>query len=150
MNNVASNLMRFQGNLQVLEQFHTSPHQVRAVAAQPQRLTIRAVYLSDLHQIQQIYLADSSKENFSDRTEKFGLPLVLACIGKEVIGYASMVFNANHQSEIHLFFKQEFESEEMRAQLYDCVQAEPSFILGRGLKLENSITRFTNWLNTTI
>lgn len=150
MNNVATNLLKFQGDSQILEQIRTSPHQLEAVPELSEKAIIRDVYLSDLHQIQQIYLINLSKEKFSERTEKIGLPLALSSIGKEVTGYASVVYNENHQAEINFFFKQGFESEEIKEQLFDRARTEMNSMLGKGLKPENAVTRFTNWLNKTI
>lgn len=75
------------------------------------QLKIRNVYLSDLHFIRSIY--NEANGNADALTEAFGLPLALVECQKQVIGYASVVFNSSNEPEIKQLFKKGFEQKEI-------------------------------------
>lgn len=125
-----------------------------------EEIKIRNVYLSDLHLIKCIY--KESKNLTSDInsirqdsslliTEGFGLPIALAHFGKEVIGYAYVIFNELNQPEIHQLFKQEFEKEEAKEVLERYAEKILKSMYNTETqdysRLDLYIKKFIDWLN---
>jgi hypothetical protein len=81
-------------------------------------------------------------------TENFGLPLVFGKFDKEVIGFASVGFNSCNEIEINSYFREGFETLEVKQILNEKTKKifYSTFINDKE-NLKSSIIRWINWIN---
>lgn len=112
------------------------------------QLKIRNVYLSDLHFIRSIYR--DANGNADTLTEEFGLPLALVDCQKQVIGYASVVFNSSNEPEIKQLFRQGFEKKEIEETMNKYAEKVLRSMLDDNAQnysgIRRYIERFVDWL----
>lgn len=121
-----------------------------------QQIKFEAVHLSELKPVISIYKnlkANSYGHHSPGQTVSiahFGLPLVIASYGKEIIGFASATVNSADQVEINCFNIQDYEEQEIKQTLKE--QAVKVFNLSfnqddqSNTRLKTSITVLNNWI----
>jgi hypothetical protein len=111
------------------------------------------IYITSLKSVVNIYQSKiyDNKSYSSQIAKDFGLPLSIASVNNEVIGYAFVLINKTGEPEINSYWEKEFYTIEAEKDLkfhaqniFQTVFKDPET---RTIKIQNATERLSNWLN---
>ena len=120
---------------------------MKTIAHQNSELHYSPVYLSGLRPLLRIYLEQQAEKRAGNG---FGLPLVQACSGKEVVCFSSVHISDTGCIVIRHFSKAGFDATMIREEMEHRAQQELHHSFGEiqdTARMQRQINRLTQWLN---